>query len=160
MTKYIAQPFEMKYLNLISKTLNQKAEIIGPLSYLWALSCNSKNQNNLHPSYVPITPISKPIEIFLRLNMDTKSWKLVSVAMAYMYIGTVMSCLIQYFLSRLTPTLVLQCGHSKDRLLRLKSEERKLILLPQFGHVIGFLGITTVHCLENHRRPSESFPLL
>ena len=90
--------------------------------------------------------------------MDTKSLKLVNAAMAYKYIGTVISCLVQYLLSRLTPTLDLQCGHSKDRLLRLKSEERKLIFLPQFGHVIGFLTLAIVHCLENQKRPSESFP--
>ncbi len=78
--------------------------------------------------------------------------------MPHKYIGAVINCLIQYLLSRLTPTLDLQCGHSKDRLLRLKSEERKLIFLPQFGHVIGFLTLAIVQCLENSKRPSESFP--
>ena len=76
--------------------------------------------------------------------MDSKSLKLVNAAIAYKYIGTVISCLIQYLLSRLTPTLVLQFGHSKDRLLRLKSEERKLIFKLHFGHIIGFLTLVIV----------------
>ena len=89
--------------------------------------------------------------------MDSKSLKLVNVAIAYKYIGTVISCLIQYLLSRLTPTLVLQFGHSKDRLLRLKSEERKLILKLHFGHTIGFLTLAIVKFLNYPSITSESF---
>lgn len=90
--------------------------------------------------------------------MDTKSLKLVNATMAYRYIGTVISCLTQYLLSRQTPTLVLHCGHSKDKLLLLKSEERKLILLPHSGHVIDFLRLAIVQCLNHLNRSSESFP--
>ena len=90
--------------------------------------------------------------------MDSKSLNLVNVAMAYKYIGTVISCLIQYFLSRLTPTRVLQFGHSKDRLLRLKSEERKLIFKLHFGHTIGFLTLAIVKFLNYPSITSESFP--
>ena len=77
--------------------------------------------------------------------------------MAYKYTGKVISCLIQYLLLRLTPTLILQFGHSKYRLLRRKSEERKLIFVFHLGHVIGFPWLAIFQLLNNPKRPSESF---
>ena len=77
--------------------------------------------------------------------------------MAYKYTGKVISCLIQYLLLRLTPTLILQFGHSKDRLLRRKSEERKLIFVLHLGLVIGCVWLAIFQLLNHLNRPSESF---